>query len=538
MMEDGVFHFLQVLGGMALFLFGVAKLSQGMEKLAGNQIQVWLDRMTNKPIKGAFFGVVATALIQSSSLLMVTMIGLINANLMTLEQAIGVMMGQEIGTTLTAQIVAFKVGDLCYLFIALGFILSEFVPRDGWRDYGEIILGFGVLFLGMNLMSDALEVVTQSPGVASWLALMGRNVFAGVLAGFVTTAIVQSSSAVTGLVVAMGISHVITLPAAVAILLGANIGTCITGLLAALRLSRASRRASIAQILINVFGVLVFLPFFQPFVTLVSITSTLLPRQIANAHTIFNVIVSVMLFPFVRQLAQLVKWLVPEHETVTPPKLTAYIDERQFRIPQVALQEAFRELHRLGEVTAQMLDCSRRAMLEQDVEAIQWVLNHEDGFVDPVCKALDGFINTLLQSNLSVGQQRRCFQIKNLITDVERVGDLTEDMAEAAQKRIEHQVVFSLQALADIDRLCRHAHTTYMCALEALRDQDKDRARRACDLEEEFDHLYLEARQSHIRRLEEGVCTPEADVLFVEWLRNLERISDHADNLGVSVQRN
>ena len=236
-----MFYILQVLGGMALFLFGVDKLSEGMEKLAGNQIQTWLDRMTNTPFKGAIFGAMATALIQSSSLLMVTMIGLINANLMTLEQAVGVMMGQEIGTTLTAQIVAFKVGDLCFLFIAFGFVLTEFIPKNGWRDYGEILLGFGVLFLGMNLMSDALKVVTQLPAVATWLALMGKNILAGILAGIVATAVVQSSSAITGLTVAMGISNTITLPAAISILLGANIGTCVTGFIASFRLSRASR---------------------------------------------------------------------------------------------------------------------------------------------------------------------------------------------------------------------------------------------------------------------------------------------------------
>ena len=533
-----MFYFLQVLGGMALFLFGVDRLSEGMEKLAGNQIQVWLDRMTNKPIKGAFFGSVATALIQSSSLLMVTMIGLINANLMTLPQAISVMLGQEIGTTLTAQIAAFKIGDFCFLFIAAGFVLIEFVRKNGWRTYGEIILGFGVLFLGMNLMSDALKILAQAPLMVTWLTFMGQNIFAGILAGTVATAIVQSSSAITGLVVAMGISNAVTLPAAVAILLGANIGTCFTGLIASLRLSRASRRASIAQILINVSGVLLFLPFLGPFASLVSSTATVLPRQIANAHTIFNIVVSVALFPFIKQIAWLSERLVPEGESVQAPTLTAYIDERQFRIPQVALREAFRELHRLGEMTAQMLDAARRAMLEQDMEAVQWVLEHEDGFVDPVCKLLDEFTNNLLQKNLSVGQQRHCFQIKNLITDIERIGDLTEDMAEAAQKRMEHQVTFSSWALADIDRLCKHAHATYICALDALRDRDRDVAHHACDLEEEFDHLYLEARQGHIQRLEEGVCTPEADVLFVEWLRNLERISDHADNLAVSVRRN
>ncbi|HQE91462.1 MAG TPA: Na/Pi cotransporter family protein [Anaerolineae bacterium] len=531
-------NILQVLAGMAFFIFGISMLSGGMEKLTGSRIQEWLDKMTGKPLRGAFFGAAATALIQSSGLLMVTMIGLINANLMTLNQAIGVMLGQEIGTTLTAQLVAFKIGNLNTLFIIAGVVLVEFFAHRNLRTYGEVILGVGIIFLGMDMMAGALQMLVTIPEVAQWLATLGHVPLAGVLAGTIATAVVQSSSAVTSLLVAMGMSGAIELRGAIALLLGANIGSCVMGLLASLRLSRSARRASIAQILINVIGVLLFLPFITPYAQLISHTSTLLPRQIANAHTIFNMTISVVLFPFIKQIGWLAERLVPEGKASGPAKLTAYIDERQFRIPQVALQEAFRELYRLGEVTAQMLDCSRRAMLKQDTEALQWVLDHEDGFVDPVCKALDGFINGLLRTNLSLQQQRCCFQIKNLITDIERVGDLTEDMAEAAQKRIEHQVVFSPQALEDIERLYRHAHTTYMCALEALRDRDREKARHACDLEEEFDHLYLEARQDHIRRLEEGVCTPEADVIFVEWLRNLERISDHADNLGVSVSRN
>jgi phosphate:Na+ symporter len=457
---------------------------------------------------------------------------------MTLEQAVGVMMGQEIGTTLTAQIAAFRIGTLSFLFILLGFILQELVPADRWRTYGEIVLGFGVLFLGMNLMSEALRVLAQAPGVSTWLAAMGRNRFAGVVAGMIATAIVQSSSAVTGLVVAMGISDTITLSAAISILLGANIGTCVTGLIASFRLSRASRRASIAQILINVIGVAFFVPFLVPFTALVRWTSPSLPRQIANAHTIFNVIVSVVLLPFVRPIAKLATWLVPGGKQAPESNLTAYIDDRQLRIPQVALKEALRELHRLGEVTAQMVEQSRRALLDQDLEAAGWVLRQEDAFVDPVCTVLERFVNTLLRSNLSASQQRRCFQIKNLIADVERVGDLTENLAQAAQQRIEDEVRFSPEAMADLDQLCRHAHHTYTRALEALLAGDQEMGRAVCRMEAEFDGLYLEARQKHVRRQEAGICRPEADLIFVESLRNLERISDHADNLGVSVSRN
>ena len=529
--------FLQVLGGLALFLYGVRVLSTGMEKLAGNQIQEWLERMTNRPIKGALFGVAATALIQSSSLLMVTMIGLINANLMTLEQTVGVMMGQEIGTTLTAQIVAFKIGDLCFLFIALGFALIEFAPHHGWREYGEIILGFGILFLGMDLMSGALKALAEMPAVAAWLVSMGQNLAAGVLAGTIATAVVQSSSAITGLVVAMGIGGTITLPGAIALLLGANIGTCITGLIASVRLSRSARQASMAQIIINVVGVFLFLPFISPFTDLVSRTSPSLPRQIANAHTIFNVSVSAILFPFVRHIARASELLVPKSTVEEAPKLTAYIDQRLYSLPPVALTEAVRELIRIGEVTAEMIERGRLSLIENDTDAVQWVLEQESEFVDPVCVVLELFVNTLMQENLSVSQQKRCFQLKSLITDIERVGDLAEDLAEAAQRKVAHNVRFSPQATEELNRLCQHTHRTYLFALQAFQNSDRSLARRACRLEDEFDKLYLEARQGHIDRLEAGTCEPEADVIFVESLRNLERISDHADNLGISVMR-
>ena len=528
--------FLRVLGGLTLFLFGVRMLSGGMEKIAGDKIQEWLERMTAGRLRAALFGTGVTAVMQSSSLMMATMIGLINTNLMTLEQAVGMMMGDEIGTTITAQIVAFDIDDLAYLFIALGFILIEFLPRGKWQDYGEVIMGFGTLFLGMNLMSDALGVLTTIPAVEMWLITMGQNVLAGLLAGTVVTAIVQSSSAVTGLAVAMGMSQAITLEGAVAILLGANIGTCATGLIASSRLSRAARQASIAQILINVIGVLIFLPFFSPFTRLVSLTASELPRQIANAHTIFNVAVSAILFPFVGHIARAARRLVPEKEG-KEARLTAYIDEMQYSIPAVALTEALNELIRMGEMTAQMIEHSRVALIEGNMDAAQWVLVQEDEFVDPVTDVLEGFVNALMRENLSVSQQRRCFQLKNLLTDIERVGDLAEDLAEAAQKKVNSKTEFSPAAMQDLDRLCQHAYDTYSLALRALQAGDRALAQRACRMEDEFDHLYIEARQGHIERLEAGICHPEADVIFTETLRNLERISDHADNLGISTMR-
>jgi phosphate:Na+ symporter len=529
--------FLQVLGGMALFLFGVRVLSGGMEKIAGHRLQEWLDRMTNRPLKGAVFGAFATALIQSSSLLMVTMIGLINANLMTLEQAIGVMMGQEIGTTLTAQIIAFKVGDFSFLIIALGLVLVEFVSNRVWQRVGEVILGFGILFLGMETMSGALKAVANTPVVQEWLAYMGQSYLPGIIAGAIATAVVQSSSAITGLVVAMGMSEVITLPGAIALILGANIGTCVTGVIASLRLSHASKRAAIAQILHNGIGVLLFLPFLSPFATFVSWTSSSLPRQIANAHGIQNVVVSAILFPFIGTLARVSERLVPKTEEEERPSLTKYIDESQYRFPTVAITEATRELYRVGKRTVEMLDLSRQALLENDMEAARRVVEMEDELVNPLCATLENFINELMEGNLSDEQRRRSFHLKELVSDVERVSDLTEDLARIAQKEAALSDTLSKKAMAELDRLFQQTHRIYKLALQAVRDGDRDMAQLACRMEDEMDRMYWKTRKKLSKRSKEGKIEPGADTIYIEILRNLERISDHADGLGISVMR-
>ena len=529
----------QVLGGLALFVLGVQLLSSGMEKLAGNKIQEWLDRMTNTPLKGAFFGAGATALLHSSKMLMITVQGLVNANLLTLEQAVGIILGQEIGTTITAQIVAFDIADFSLLFIAIGIALKEVFSRRSWSDYGEIVLGFGILFLGMDLMTGALETLAQSPLVEDGLAVLAQYPLIGVLAGIIFTVIVQSSTAITGLAVAMGMSGTITLPCAIAVILGANIGTCIGGQqIVAMNLARPAWRVSVAQIFMNVVGALVFLPFITPFANLVALTSPYLPRQIANAHTLFNVLVSVLMFPFVKYIVRLTEWLVPKSPEEEKPKLAAFIDELQYAIPAVALTEAHKELVRLGEATAEMLDRSCAALVEGDTSAIAWVIAREDEFVDPLTHAIERFVNTLMREELSDEQQRRCFQLKNLLVDIERVGDLAEDISEAAQSRLAGGISFSSQAMEELERLCRYVHAIYTEALHALQTGDRALAARACQMEDDFDDIYDMARAKHIERLDARICEPGADVIFTETLRNLERVGDHADNIGVSVMRN
>lgn len=529
---------IEILGGLALFMFGIHLLSSGMEKLAGDQIQKWLDRVTNRRLKSAAFGAAATAMLQSSGLLMVTMISLINANLMTVTQSIGVMLGQEVGTTITAQIVAFDIGPLRLVLVILGIVFLEFFPNRDWKKYGEICMGLGIIFVGMTYMALSLGELMKIPGISDALAAISAYPLLGLLAGLLLTALTQSSTAVTSMVVAMGISQVITLEGAIGMILGANIGSCITGFLASLRLSRSARQASMAQILINVIGVLLFLPFIPQFAELVSRTSDELPRQIANAHTIFNLTVSAVLFPFVPQLAWLSGRMVPVRAEEAEHKLTAYIEDVQHSVPAVAINEAARELVRLGHVTAEMVENSCEALIDKNMALAQRVMVQEDQFVDPVYKEVIDFVNKLINADLSITQQKRCFQLKNLLTDIERVADLAEDIAQSAVERIDNEVLFSTQAIDDLQILAGHVHQTYLLALQAFQDGDPELAHQVCQQESEFDQLYWKVRQEHIERLAAGVCQPEADVIFTETLRSLERISDHADNFGVSVVRN
>jgi phosphate:Na+ symporter len=528
---------IEVFGGLAVLLFGIEMLSTGMEELAGKQIQVWLERMTDRPLKAALFGFVATTALQSSSLLMVTMIGLINANLFTLEQAVGAMLGQEIGTTLTGQLIAFDVSKYMYALLVLGYGMHEFGGEKRWQALGQALLGVGIIFLSLETMKAGIRPLAQQAWVQTWLAAMGQTPLLGVVAGTVLTAMIHSSAATTGLTIALGIARAITLRGAISLILGANIGTCFTGLVASLRSSRVARQASMAQIIINLFGVALFFPFIGPFANLLTHTSSSLGRQIANAHSIFNIAVSLILFPFIRVIVRICETLIPAEEE-GPAKITQFIDENMLEIPSIAITQAAKEVVRIGDLAGEMLASSRAALLQSDQAAIQHVLDCENHQIDPLCKVVEGFIDHLMRGHLTEAERRRCFQLKHLITDIERVADMAENLAEAGQERARDQIPFSPQAQAELLEFHTLVSEVWALAVKAVASGDKGLAQAVKQGEERIDQMEKELRESHRLRLERGVCTPKADILFVETLRNLERIGDHADNLGVSVLRN
>jgi len=526
---------LTVLGGLALFLFGMRTLSQGMEQLAGSNLQRWLDRATDHRLKAAAFGAVATAALQSSSLLMVTMIGLVNGNLMTLTQTIGMMLGQEIGTTITGQIIAFDIGPIRYVAIAIGFGLLELSRRRSLQRYGQVLMGFGIMFTGMEIMTGALRPLAATPQVSQWLASMGQAPLLGVLAGAVLTAVIQASSATTALAIALGASGLISLPGAIGIILGANLGTCVTGFVASLGATVTARRVSIAQILINVFGVLVFLPLIEPYSQLLEQTSSSLPRQIANAHTIFNVGVSALLFPFVPQIERLTALIVKERPPTERPAVARFLSDQLIGVPAIAVGAGLRELEHMGKIALEMLDESRTALLGLDEARAETVILTERDVLDPLCDAIETFVNAVIAEDLAEEERQQCFRIKNANVDLERVGDHAENLAEAARDRIHHQVSFSEDAVRDLEVAYDHVRSTLGDALTAFQTRDRALAERVRDMEDEMDRIHHASRERHMERIQEGHCSPEASLLFVEALRNLERISDHADNLADAV---
>ena len=527
---------LELFGGLVIFIYGVRLLSEGLEKVGGSHLLSLLEKSTNHPLKAGLFGMTATALMQSSGLLMVTMIGLINANLITLQQAISIMLGQEIGTTVTGQLVSLQIRGFNLIFLIVGFYLIFFAKNRKLQLFGLPLFGFGVVFVGMSMMSKAGASVSQTPFFQQSLLLMSRHIILGVVVGAVFTAAIQSSTAMTGMVIAMGTPNSITLQVAVAIILGANIGSCIMGWLASLQSGTSAKRASYSQIIMNIGGVLLFLPFVIPYTNLIATTSKELARQIANAHTVFNVIVSALMLPLVKPLAKFVKKIIPEREEEARnrKKKTRFIDSRLLKMPAIAIQLAKEEVLRVGWITHEMLKKASEGMLNKKSDSVKWVLKREED-VDSISWNLEEFLESIPGDKLNPDDQETLENLKHYVTDIERVGDHANNLAEFARKIDKKKIKITKYGRKELRTLFKRVLSNYGAALKAIKSGNKKFVNNVIKWEEEIDALEKEFKRNHIERLKQNICHPEADTIFVESLRNLERISDHAYNIVLSL---
>ena len=522
-----------VFGGLALFLYGLRILSEGLQKIAGDSLKDMLEKLTDRPIKGVFVGTFITGITQSSSVMMVTLIGLINAGLLSLEQAVGVMLGAEIGTTITAQLIAFKIGHFYLPLMAIGFPLFYYSKSSKTRYIGQSILGFGILFLGMAIMKDGVTPFHSDPLFLDLLKNFGTIPIIGIIVGALFTGVIQSSSATTGLVIAMGMENVLTLPAAIALIFGANIGTCVTGLLASIGSSLSAKRTSVAQLFVNIGGVLIFLPFISKFSTFVATTSPDLPRQIANAHTIFNVTVTLIMLPLVGLIVVFVKRVVPGEE-IRVDRGTKYLDDRLLNTPVLALSQALKEVIRMGKMTSEMMEFDMKGFETSDMNLIHTVEKEEEA-EDELNEMITGYLTKISKCKMSEDQARELAILTHAIMDIERAGDHANNLAELVEMKAKEGLVFSSAAIEEIQSMFHKVKGVYDNAIYVLENRDEELGKRVLEIEKEVDVMEKDFEANHTERLKKGICDPVSGPIFIDMIRNLERISDHAHNIVSSV---
>ncbi|KAF0194885.1 MAG: phosphate:Na+ symporter [Bacillota bacterium] len=525
--------FFTVAGGLGLFLYGMQLMADGLQKAAGDRLRKLLEILTGVPIIGVFIGTLVTVLVQSSSATTVMVVGFVNAGLMSLSQAISVILGANIGTTITAQMVSLKLTEIALPAIAVGFLLSLLGRTKTQKQIGQVVLGFGVLFLGMMIMSDGLKPLRTNPIFLQYMIQFGARPLLGVIVGMVFTAAIQSSSAFTGLIISLALQDLIGLSSAIALILGSNIGTCITAMLASIGTNLTARRAALAHVLFNVFGVLIFLPFIGQFTYLVAGTATTIAHQTANAHTFFNVINVTLFLPFVKPFAKLVSRLMPGEEGVVfyGPK---YLDALLIGTPSVALGQVTKELIRMGEIAVAMLDDVHIAFKGGNRDYIKYAEQKEET-INALEHDIVMYLVKLSQRSLSDEQSRRHIALLNINNDLERVGDHAENLKELAEYRHEHKLPFSAEGIAELDDMYFRVRGLVQSAIQALEEDDMELAKDILRREDEIDQLEKELRRSHIGRLNDNRCHPSSGIVFLDVISNLERIADHANNIAEAV---
>jgi len=522
---------LSFFGGLGMLLFGIRLMSEGLQTAAGERLRALLGRLTSNPILGVITGAVVTASIQSSSATTVMVVGLVNAGLMGLPQAIGVIMGANIGTSITAQLIAFNLGDLSLPAIGVGAMLYLFSTRRLSRSVGKSILGFGILFLGLGVMSDTVQPLRDLPVFQRIVMAMEGHPVYGVLVGAGMTAVLQSSSGTIGILQGLAHQGVIGLMTSLPVLIGDNIGTTFTALIASAGTSLTARRAAVSHTLFNLLGAVLFVLLMPTFALIVTHLTPEPMRQLAHAHTIFNLLNACVQLPFVWLLARAVVFLVPG-EVTEITRGPIYISRSLLKAPEVALQQARRELHRMAGLSKEILEDAIKGFVEGDSRLLKMALDKEE-VVNELEKEITRYLVELSRSSMTDLQSQEMNALLNFVNDIERIGDHAENIVELAEEKMENRLPFSEQADRDIDEIYSAVMEAVEGAMSLLENPDDEAlARSTVAAEERIDDLEALLRERHIDRLNRGLCYPESGVVFLDLLSNLERVGDHSSSIA------
>ncbi|MCL2573781.1 MAG: Na/Pi cotransporter family protein [Defluviitaleaceae bacterium] len=530
-----------VAGGLGLFLFGMKMMSGGLQDIAGNRLQSILQKATSNRILAVMVGIAATIALNSSTASTVMTVSFVNSGLMNLTQAIGIIMGANLGTTLSAQLVAFRIDAFAPAFIFVGIVLHMFFKKKSIKNVGYVILGFGILFFGITTMGGPLRQLGNLPAFNEMLVAF-QNPFLALLAGFVFTAAVQSSTAATGILVAMYISGVpIPFETGAFIILGTNIGTSITTLIASIPANRASKRAALFHITFDIIGSIVFgtlIFFVPPILGWFEMTWAEPARQIAMFHTLYNTATLLMLLPFANYLAKLMERVIPimpsEVRDATYEKKLIFIDKKLAQTPPIAVLNAHLEICRMGRIANDNLELALDAFFGKDLEKANRVFENEDivNYLNQEISSKLVWINKMSLSSAEAGKIGNMFKT---LSDIERIGDHAENIAEYAIAMRENGLTFTEDAINEIKTLGSTTIKLANKALDAFENQDSSNGAKIKELEEEVDRLTKEFAESHLDRLKTENCDPESGVIFTDMIIDLERCGDHAYNIATSV---
>ena len=539
-------------GGLGMFLYGMHVMSDGIQRSAGEKMKNLLGILTNNRLTAVLVGALITAIIQSSGATTVMVVGFVNAGLMTLTQAVGVIMGANIGTCITAWIVSMEsLGDAfkamsptlyAPLIICIGAFLIMFSKKNGRKDVGNILIGLGLLFLGLDFMKNGAGEYTDLPIFTTAFQLFSANPILGIAIGMIVTAIMQSSSAAVGILQMLASTGgVVTAASAIYISLGSNIGSCVTALLSSMGTTRNAKRTAVMHLTFNIvgtilFGTVLYIVFlFNQTLRVAPITSV----GISIFHTVFNIICTILLFPFANVLVKISDIVVPKKEEAMEQKQDSnseenaalrHLDKRILESPAFAVEAASREVVHMGEITLQNTRLALEAITTQEMDMVQKVYENEKT-INNLEKMLTEYLVKVNNLSLTDHQHLIVSNLFYTVNDIERVGDHTENIAEQVEYMINNQIHFSETGKKDIQDIGNTAAKAFAYSIECREKNSKEALRKVINLEDDVDTLEEDLRAKHIQRLSAGECDPSSGVVFLDIIGNFERISDHATNI-------
>jgi len=534
---DTIKVIIQLMGGLGLFIYGMKLMGDGLENAAGEGLKTILEKVTSNRIMGVGIGAIVTAVIQSSSATTVMVVGFVNAGLMTLAQAAGVIMGANIGTTITAQLVAFKLDQVAPVFVFVGAALVMFAKAKKRKEIGNIILGFGILFTGMGAMSGAMKPLASSPMFTDVLLAIGDNWFIGIIAGAAITAILQSSSATTGILIALASTGLIDIGLALPIVFGCNIGTCITAMLASVGTNKTAHKAALLHLVFNIVGTIVFLPFIGLIAKFVQhVSPDDVSRQIANAHTVFNVANTALLLPFTNYIIKFINKAIPCEENIEKagPK---YIDDRVLETPVIAAGQVIKETIRMANKAKENVELSMKAFVDGDESLIEKVYENEK-IINILEESITEYLVKLAKCDLSDKEKGIVASTFHVIIDIERIGDHADNIADLTIEKINKNLKYSKDAIDELYEIYNSTLEALEIAIDSYVTRDITKAKSIIDVEDKIDAYQRTYREKHIQRLYDGKCNAFAGAVFLDLISSFERIGDHSTNITESVLEN